>query len=74
MKILVKCSFIIPIEVDDDYYDDEHSMEFDIEENHCPGTGLVGAAFDKIYEESEKNSVCWACKLNGENEIISIEK
>ena len=69
-KITVKCTIEVPIEVKDDYYTEDFTPEFDIEENHCPGTGLVGAAIDKIIEEHNKNSTCWACSLNGKCEII----
>jgi hypothetical protein len=45
-------------------------MQFQIEENGCPGTGVVGAAFDSIYEECKEASVCWACNLRGQNKIL----
>lgn len=67
MKILVKCTFEIPIDVPDD---PDYNMYFDIEENHCPGTGRVDSALNEIMEDCMKRSVCWACKLNGKNEII----
>lgn len=67
--IKVQCSYIIEVEYPDDYNDDD--LIFDIEENHCPGTGRVGSAFDKFREEMDKTSNCWACALFGENEIIS---
>jgi hypothetical protein len=71
--LLVKCTFEIPIEVEDNYYDEDFTPDFDIEENHCPGTGVVGAAFDEIYKRSDENSVCWACALKGKNEIIDYD-
>ena len=66
-KIIVKCTFEIPIEVPED---SDYNEIFDIEENHCPGTGIVGEAFDKNYEEKTKNHFCWACALKGKCEII----
>jgi hypothetical protein len=68
--IRVKCTFIIPVDVPDDYYNDDFTPEFDIEENHCPGTGIVGAALDKLIEEHNKSSTCWACSVGGKCEIV----
>lgn len=68
MKIIhVKCTLIVPVEVPDN---EEYDEVFDIEENHCPGTGLVGVAIDKIIKECDKNGFCWGCNLNGKCEII----
>lgn len=64
--IRVKCTFVITIEVPKSNYDEY----FDIEENHCPGTGFVGIAIDKHIEKSDKENVCWACALDGECEIV----
>lgn len=66
-KIDVRVSFIIPVEIPDDQ---EYDEIFDIEENHCPGTGIVGMAIKKHIEEYDKNHFCWACALNGKNEIV----
>ena len=70
MIIMVRCTFVIPVEVPDD---PDYDVHFDIEENHCPGTGRVGAALDKLIEESDKNSICWACSVQGENKIVQKE-
>lgn len=67
VKINVKVTLIVPIEIPD-YAD--YDASFDIEENHCPGTGIVGAAIDKVIEEAEQKSVCWACNLQGKNKIL----
>lgn len=74
-KVLVKCSYEIEVEVPEEW--DDHQIDFDIEENHCPGTGIVGAAFDEHYQkcldyEKEHNGAgyCWACCLKGKNEVI----
>ena len=69
-KYIVKCILEVPVEVSDNYYNDEFTPEFDIEENHCPGTGIVGATFDKIKEEMDLKSCCWACAMKGRCEII----
>jgi len=66
--ILVRCTFEIPVEVEDSK-EYEDLMSFDIEENHCPGTGLVGHAFDEIYKYNNTGH-CWACAMKGKNEII----
>jgi len=69
-KIIVRCTFEIPVEVPDESEVPGYDECFDIEDNHCPGTGIVGAAFDKIYEETTKEGFCWACKLKGKCEIL----
>lgn len=66
-KILVKCTIEIPVEVPED---DNYDMYFDIEDNHCPGTGIVGTAIEKVIKDGKENNWCWACALNGKNEII----
>lgn len=63
---MVKCTFTIPVEIPDD---PEYDMCFDIEDNHCPGTGLVGAAIDKHIKEFDEKGMCWACALQGKCEI-----
>ncbi len=67
-KILVRCTYGIEVEIPDDPDYDPH---FDIEENHCPWTGRVGAAFDAAYEKASATNTCWACALNGKNEIVA---
>ena len=67
MKINVKCTLTVPVEVPDN---PDYSVNFDIEENHCPGTGLVGAAIDKIIKEMNEKGFCWACALGGKCEIV----
>ena len=69
--IWVKCSYIVPVEIpDDDGYDED----FDIVENHCPGTGRVGQVFYEVMEYCDEDSTCWACLLLGENEIVEKPK
>lgn len=70
--INVKCTYIIQVEVSEDE-EDGYSASFDIEENHCPGTGLVGRAFEEHYKRhdtGELKAFCWACALQGTNEIV----
>lgn len=73
-KIIVRCTLDVPIEVDDNHYDDEFTAEFDLEDNHCPGTGLVGVAIDEAIKKGDKNGFCWACALKGKCEIIEDNK
>ena len=68
--ILVKCTYIIPVEVPDD---PDFNIYFDIEDNHCPGTGYVGAALEANIEKYDKVGSCWACALGGKNEIVEAE-
>lgn len=67
MKVLVKCTFTIEVEVPDNH----HDPKFAIEENGCPGTGLVGVAFAKHLEAHESKMTCWACALQAKCEIVS---
>ncbi len=71
MIIKVRCSFVIDVEVPDD--DPDYDVEFDIEDNHCPGTGRVGAALDAHIEKCDAEGFCWACNLKGKNEIVRDE-
>jgi len=67
MKILVKCTLLVPVEVPDGA---GYSPSFDIEENNCPGTGKVGAAIQKVKDHCDSHCFCWACNLQGKNEIV----
>lgn len=66
-KVKVRCTFEIEVNVEDN----ENSYFF-IEENGCPGTGIVGSALNKIIDKADKEHWCWACYLNGKNEIIKV--
>lgn len=68
MKVKVKCTWTVEVEVPDD---PEYDARFDLVENHCPGTGLVGAALDKAMREARAASVCWACNGDGKCEIVA---
>lgn len=67
--IYVRCTLVVPVEVPDN--DPENVTSFIIEENSCPGTGCVGAAIDATIRECDEVGVCWACKLFGENKILT---
>lgn len=67
MIINVKCEFTIPIEIPDD---PEYDMHFDIEDNHCPGTGRVWEALKKHISQCEEAQRCWACALDGTCKIV----
>ncbi|HTG95736.1 MAG TPA: hypothetical protein VL866_24255 [Pyrinomonadaceae bacterium] len=70
--IHVRCTFIIPVEVPDD---PSYDAVFDIEENHCPGTGRVGAgaAIERYIDECGEQGICWACALGEENKIVEVK-
>ena len=68
IKIKVRCILEVVVELPEG--ETIESMQYRIEENGCPGTGIVGAAIDNAYEHGKENSVCWACNLSGRNEII----
>lgn len=67
MKLKVKCSFIIDVDFSDD---PELDPYFQIEENSCPGTGMVWLALKRHIEKHEQSRTCWACALQGKNEIL----
>lgn len=79
-KVRVRCTFEIDVEIEDyGQWDNDfiHGMHFMVEDNGCPGTGAVGSAVDAALEkhmaECDKKSFCWACALNGQNQIIAID-
>jgi len=64
-KVKVQVSFFVEVELDDEGYERRH---FILEDNGCPGTGIIGKAVtDLVNEESD---TCWACRHQGENKII----
>lgn len=65
MIVNVKCTFTIPVEVPDNL-----DAKFEIEDNSCPGTRLVGGALSAHIEKHQAASTCWACALGGKCEII----
>lgn len=66
-KVKVLCSVIVEVELTEEQYAHRH---FIIEDNGCPGTGIVGAELIKVIEESDEYGFCWVCKLSGQNRII----
>lgn len=68
MKVKVRCTFEIEVEVADDV----ENVHFMIEENSCPGTGVVGAELERLIEAHDIAGTCWACNLQGENKILEI--
>jgi hypothetical protein len=64
--VRVRCSFEIDVEVPA-----VDNLDFDIEDNGCPATGVVGAALRRHIEKHEADGTCWACALQGKNEIVS---
>lgn len=67
MKVKVQCSYTIEVDVPDDA---DYDVLFDIEENHCPGTGIVGAALETHRAVCDAKQVCWACALSGKNKVV----
>lgn len=65
--IVVRCTIDVPVEIPDS---EDYDAYFDIEENHCPGTGLVGSAIEALMERHHETNTCWACAVNGKCEII----
>jgi hypothetical protein len=67
MKVQVQCQFTIEVDAPDD---PEYDARFDIEDNHCPGTGVVWTALSRHMDECEAAHICWACALGGKNKIV----
>lgn len=72
IKVDVLISAVVTVEYSDDT--DDHTIQFDIEENHCPGTGRVGSAVDKMIEEHETTGHCAWCNHQGTNKIMAIRR
>jgi hypothetical protein len=72
MIVYVKCTFTIPVELPDNYSDEE--VHFLIEEDCCPGTGPVWSALRDLIEKSEEEHFCWACINEGENKVVEIQR
>ena len=68
MKVKVRCSFVVEVELPDDA-----NPYFEIEENGCPGTGVVGLAVDQLFERHNNSDVCELCAAQGENAVIEID-
>lgn len=67
-KIRVLCQFIVELEMTDEDYARRH---FIIEDNGCPGTGVVGAKIVEMMDKSDDTGLCWACAAEGTNKIVS---
>ena len=70
MKVLVRVTLVVELNLDESY---RENLDWTIEENSCPGTGVVGSAIDSAIAYGKDNCFCWACNLKGENKIISID-
>jgi hypothetical protein len=68
MKVKVRCTFVIEVDVPDENAD---IASFMIEENGCPGTGVVWSALSDHMEAHDEAGTCWACALEGKNEIVA---
>ena len=44
---------------------DDHTILFDIEDNHCPGTGIVGLAVNNLFKKNEESDYCEWCNHGG---------
>lgn len=69
-KVIVECTLRVEVERPGG---DEVNDEFVIEENACPGTGVVGRAIMQAIADGVRNNECWACKLGGVNKIVEVK-
>lgn len=51
---------------------EDDAIEFDVNENSCPGTHSLGRAIDQTIEWHEANSSCWGCALMKEQDLLEI--
>ena len=65
--IKVRVTFTLPVEIPDD---EDYDANFDIEENHCPGTGRVGNAIEAHIKKHDGLNMCWGCAVEGTCKII----
>ncbi len=72
MKLVVRCTFEVEVDVLDSYRDDLDLLQFMIHDNSCPGTGSVGRAIEEAIELGHETGKCWACPT-GQNTIVSID-
>lgn len=70
MKVKVKATVVVEIEVEDGW--DDGMILFHVEENGCPGTKEVGVEIEEAIHQGKQFGVCWACNLQGENEVLEI--
>lgn len=68
-KVTVAATLIVEVMLEDD--DNE---VFIIEDNGCPGTGIVSIAIDKLMEKYANSNVCEMCNAGCENKILKVEK
>ena len=73
-RVKVQCTLIVEVDFPDGIEDKEGfgGPHFVIEDNGCPGSGIVGMEIEKVMREEESKSCCWACALHGKNKILSI--
>jgi len=72
VKIKVRCTVIVEVELTAEECGGVDPA-WVIEENGCPGTGIVGSAIDAAIAENDAAGFCWACNLHGKNEVIEID-
>lgn len=66
-RVLVKCVVFVEVELPDDA--DE---TFVIEENGCPGTGVVLPALEALIEKQHLSGVCLMCAAGSHNVVERI--
>ena len=69
--IWVEVKLTLPIEIP--VYE-EYNENFDIEDNHCPATGIVGSMIEESIKVFDNHSFCWACAMQGKNRIVNKPK
>ena len=68
----VRVSFEVDVPFPDDFED--HTIEFEVNDNSCPGTRLVGLAVSDLMDRHAESYHCEFCgPNNGKNELLSID-
>lgn len=70
----MKCAKIqIVLEITVPYDDSSNeSIEFDVNENRCIGTGNPGLFIEMIQVWGEENSFCWGCSIQKSMKLLEI--
>jgi len=68
----VRCSVVVEVDLHD--VENEATARYLLEEHSCPGTGIVGSHIECVMASAAEGGYCWACRLQGRNEIIELHE
>ena len=76
MKVRVRVRVALEIEFDYDVPEEiepsdvQAHLVYRFQEHECLGTGFLGAAFEEFFDRERNSSVCWACNLKSQQQLI----